>query len=119
VLFNWADVGCFPSYREPFGLVLIECMACGTPVIGADSGGPRDFVTPEVGTLVPETDDRQRLAASLAAAVIRAVDEDWKGSKGPTGEAYAMQNFGVVSQVSKLVEAVDRLTSDDPCRVGR
>jgi len=25
----------------------------------------------------------------------------------------------VVSQVSKLVEAVDRLTSDDPCRIGR
>ena len=61
-LFNCADVGCFPSYREPFGLVFIECMACGTPVIGADSGGPRDFVTPEVGTLVPETDDRQELA---------------------------------------------------------
>ena len=72
-LFNCADVGCFPSYREPFGLVFIECMACGTPVIGADSGGPRDFVTPEVGALVPETDDRQALAASLAAAVDRAL----------------------------------------------
>ena len=61
-LFNCADVGCFPSYREPFGLVFIECMACGTPVIGANSGGPRDFVTPDVGTLVPETDDRHELA---------------------------------------------------------
>jgi glycosyltransferase involved in cell wall biosynthesis len=109
-----ADVGCFPSYREPFGLVFIECMACGTPVIGADSGGPRDFVTPEVGVLVPETDNRQELAASLATAVIRAVDEDWKGSKGPTAEAYAKANFSVVSQVSKLLAAVDRLTWDDP-----
>ena len=60
LLFGCADVGCFPSYREPFGLVFVECMACGTPVIGADSGGPRDFVTSEVGTLVPETDDRDR-----------------------------------------------------------
>ena len=60
LLFGCADVGCFPSYREPFGLVFVECMACGTPVIGADSGGPRDFVTSEVGTLVPETDDRMR-----------------------------------------------------------
>ena len=110
VLFNCADVGCFPSYREPFGLVFIECMACGTPVIGADSGGPRDFVTPEVGLLVPETDNQQELAMSLANAVIRAVDEDWKGSKGPTAEAYATANFSVVSQVSKLLAAVDRLT---------
>ena len=111
VLFNCADVGCFPSYREPFGLVFIECMACGTPVIGADSGGPRDFVTPEVGTLVPETDDRQELAASLAAAVTTAVDEDWKRTKGPVAEAYARTNFSVVGQVSKLLEAVDRLTA--------
>jgi glycosyltransferase involved in cell wall biosynthesis len=110
VLFNTADVGCFPSYREPFGLVFIECMACGTPVIGADSGGPRDFVTPEVGVLVPETDDRQQLAESLAAAVARAVAEDWKGTKGPVAEAYARENFSVVHQVSTLLADIDRLT---------
>jgi glycosyltransferase involved in cell wall biosynthesis len=110
-LFNCADVGCFPSYREPFGLVFIECMACGTPVIGADSGGPRDFVTPAVGVLVPETDDRQALAESLAAAVSRAVDEGWKRTKGPTAEAYARDGFSVVSQVSTLLDEVDRLTA--------
>jgi glycosyltransferase involved in cell wall biosynthesis len=109
VLFNCADVGCFPSYREPFGLVFIECMACGTPVIGADSGGPRDFVTSEVGVLVPETDDRQALAESLAVAVTRAVDEDWKRAKGPLAEAYAKENFSVVSQVSHLLAEVERL----------
>jgi glycosyltransferase involved in cell wall biosynthesis len=106
LLFNCADIGCFPSYREPFGLVFIECMACGTPVIGADSGGPRDFVIPEVGVLVPETDDRQELATSLAAAVIRSVEEDWKATKGSAAESYASENFSVVSQVSKLLEAV-------------
>ena len=109
-LFNCADVGCFPSYREPFGLVFIECMACGTPVIGADSGGPRDFVTPAVGVLVPETDDRQQLAAALAAAVDRALDEDWKHTKGPAARDYAAANFSVVHQVSELLAAVDRLT---------
>ncbi len=108
-LFNCADVGCFPSYREPFGLVFIECMACGTPVIGADSGGPRDFVTPEVGTLVPETDDRQALAASLATAVDRAIDEDWKHTKGPVAEIYVRDKFSVVSQVAMLLDAVERL----------
>jgi glycosyltransferase involved in cell wall biosynthesis len=110
VLFNCADVGCFPSYREPFGLVFIECMACGTPVIGADSGGPRDFVTPEVGVLVPETDDRAALAASLAEAVTTAVAEDWKHSKGPAAEAYARTHFSVVGQVAHLLEEIDRLT---------
>jgi glycosyltransferase involved in cell wall biosynthesis len=110
VLFNCADVGCFPSYREPFGLVFLECMGCGTPVIGAASGGPVDFVTDEVGVLVPETDDRQELAASLAAAVNQAVDEDWKATKGPVAETYARENFSVVGQVSRLLETVERLS---------
>jgi glycosyltransferase involved in cell wall biosynthesis len=109
-LFNCADVGCFPSYREPFGLVFIECMACGTPVIGADSGGPRDFVTPEVGVLVPETDDRAELAASLAAAVNRAIDDNWKQTKGPGAATYVQEKFSVLGQVSALLAEVDRLT---------
>ncbi|WP_026204998.1 glycosyltransferase [Actinomycetospora chiangmaiensis] len=109
-MFAAADVGVFPSYREPFGLVFLECMACGTPVIGADSGGPRDFVTPEVGVLVPETDDRQALADSLVAAIDRALDEDWKHTKGPGAAAYAREKFSVVRQVSDLLTEVDRLT---------
>ncbi|GLZ54747.1 glycosyltransferase [Actinomycetospora sp. NBRC 106378] len=109
-MFAAADVGVFPSWREPFGLVFLECMACGTPVIGADSGGPRDFVTPEVGVLVPETDDRQELADSLAAAIDRALDEDWKQTKGPGAAAYAREKFSVVRQVSDLLAEVDRLT---------
>jgi hypothetical protein len=68
-------------------------------------------VTPEVGVLVPETDDRQALAASLAAAVEQAVDEDWKATKGPVAETYARETFSVVGQVSALLEAVDRLTA--------
>ncbi|MHC1558583.1 glycosyltransferase [Actinomycetospora sp. C-140] len=110
-IFACADVGVFPSYREPFGLVFLECMACGTPVIGADSGGPRDFVTDAVGTLVPETDDRQALADSLTAAVDRSLDEGWKQDKGPEAARYARDGFSVVKQVSDLLTEVDRLTA--------
>merc|ERR1712187_656702 len=53
-MYTVASLGCFPSFKEPFGLVFVECMACMTPVIGANTGGPKDFVTPEVGELVPE-----------------------------------------------------------------
>ncbi len=110
-LFGCADIGCFPSYREPFGLVFVECMACGTPVIGADSGGPRDFVTSEVGTLVPETDDRAALATSLADAIDHALRADWKHTRGPAAAHYARDRFSVTGQVSHLLAEVDRLTS--------
>merc|ERR1712100_716491 len=59
-IYTVAELGCFPSFKEPFGLVFVECMACKTPVVGANSGGPKDFVSEPVGELVaepPETTD--------------------------------------------------------------
>ena len=50
---------CFvlPSHKESFGVVYVEAMACGRPVIAARSGGPEDFVTPETGLLVDVGDE--------------------------------------------------------------
>lgn len=111
LLFGAADVGCFPSRNEPFGLVFIECMACATPVIGANSGGPRDFVTSEVGALVSETEDTEALAAALAETIRTAIAEDWKTSKGPIAATKARQDFSVVAQVQALLDAVDQFCS--------
>eukprot|EP01083_Nonionella_stella_P053035 140497_1 len=80
-LYSFANIGVFPSLNEPFGMVFIECMACGTPVIGANSGGPKDFVTDEVGYLVPETEDRVEFSKRLANSVIDSLKHDWKQSK--------------------------------------
>merc|ERR1712203_1094620 len=56
-LFSASELGMFPSYKEPFGMVFIECMACGTPTLGAKSGGPTEFITDDVGVLIPEVDN--------------------------------------------------------------
>ncbi|MGB5169803.1 glycosyltransferase family 4 protein [Eudoraea sp.] len=77
-LFAASSICTFPSKAEPFGMVLIESLACGVPVVGADSGGPRDFMTKEVGYLVPESDDIEVFSERLAEAVIKAIKEDWK-----------------------------------------
>ncbi len=46
-----ADVFVFPSRTDTFGLVIIEALACGTPVAGYPVTGPIDILTPETGAM--------------------------------------------------------------------
>lgn len=53
-----------PSRAESFGAVLVEALACGTPVVATRCGGPEDIVDPSVGRLVP-VGDPQALATTI------------------------------------------------------
>merc|ERR1712039_75191 len=118
-IYTVSNLGCFPSFREPFGLVFVECMACKTPVIGANSGGPKDFVIPEVGMLVdepPETTDLSTvpngvvtLSKTLASAITTALKEDWKSKKGAACIKLAHDKFTVRAQVTMMLEAAAKL----------
>ena len=59
-----ADVAVAPSIYEPFGLVAVEAMACGTPVVVGDTGGLREIVAGGHGLSFPPQDAEQ-LAARL------------------------------------------------------
>ena len=51
-----ADVFVFPStWSEPFGLVPIEAMACGVPVVGSGTGGSGEFLIDGATALVPRS----------------------------------------------------------------
>ena len=81
-LYSHAAVFCCPSIYEPFGLINLEAMACGTPVVASSVGGIREVVVPgETGELVPfepvpggaDPRDPAGFARDLAAAVNRVL----------------------------------------------
>ncbi|MEO1765200.1 MAG: glycosyltransferase, partial [Cyanobacteria bacterium J06629_18] len=65
--FASADAFIFPSRTETLGLVLLEAMAAGCPVVAARSGGIPDIVTDGVNGYLfePKSDDAGAIAATL------------------------------------------------------
>lgn len=52
-LYKVADAACFPSLYEPFGIVALEAMAAGAPVVVSDAGGLKEIVEHDrTGTVV-------------------------------------------------------------------
>ncbi len=99
-----ADVCVVPSHYEPFGLVTIEAMACGTPVVGSDVGGLQFTVVPEqTGLLAPPKD-----VAAFAAAIDRVLlNPEWRNALGIAARTRVETTFswdGVAAQLGQLYE---------------
>lgn len=69
------DAFVLASRRETFGVVYIEAMAVGLPVIATRCGGPEDFVTEENGILIP-VDDESALTDAMERMMLRREDYD-------------------------------------------
>ncbi|MBI5287630.1 MAG: glycosyltransferase family 4 protein [Chloroflexi bacterium] len=97
------DVLVHTSIRpEPFGLVLIEAMAAGKPVVAADDGGvPEIVVDGETGLLAPPGDWR-----AVAGAVARLFDDRASARAfGAAGRSRAERLFGL-DVYARRIEAV-------------
>ncbi|MBW1846780.1 MAG: glycosyltransferase family 4 protein [Deltaproteobacteria bacterium] len=97
-IFNAADISIVPSRVEPFGLVAVEALACGTPVVATDAGGLPDFINEDVGALVPIDDPDL-----LAHAIINEIENNTKQSKGIYANQYAYENFTWKKQVEQMI----------------
>lgn len=97
-----ADVCAVPSHYEPLGLVALEAMACGTPVIASDVGGLKYTVVPqETGLLAPPKNE-----AVFADAIDRLLgDSLWRQQLGHRARQRVETYFSwdrIASQLSQL-----------------
>lgn len=119
-LYSHATVFCCPSIYEPFGIINLEAMACGTPVVGSNVGGiPEVVVDGETGfivdlTLSPEPPhdpvDPLGFSRALADAINRfAADPSLARTMGEAGRRRVVDCFSwhsIAKRTQQLYKAI-------------
>ena len=100
-IFSGSDVFCLSSENEPFGLVYVEAMAMGLPVVALRSGGVPDIVVEGETGLLSEPHDVESLATNLLT-LLR--DRDLAQRMGAAGKQRALTQFAPGVLATRWVE---------------
>lgn len=92
--------------KEPFGLIVLEAMACGRPVVGVNAGGVAETVTNAVGQLSNSADPRA-YAAAIEALFERDVD-----AIGQAARVYTVERFAWNRVFEELCMVYGELTGE-------
>jgi glycogen synthase len=120
-LYSHAAVFCCPSVYEPFGIINLEAMACGTPVVATATGGILEVVVDgETGLLVPidqgagasfEPTDPDRFSHDLAEAINRLLaDPGLRERMGAAGRERVEKLFSWGAIAQRTVDLYEYLT---------
>ena len=105
------DVAAVPSIEEGFGLVALEALAVGVPVVASRVGGLPDIVRDgETGLLVPPADPD-----ALAAALLRLLGDPELRARFGTAARIDVQRFSLDAYASRLTEIYRELAGARVC----
>ena len=113
-LHSQATVFVCPSIYEPFGLVILEAMACETPVVASNVGGiPEIVVEGETGYLVDfDPADPESFTTALADRMEKLLSDPALAAKmGKAGRVRVLQHFGWSAIAAQTVELYGSLLS--------
>ena len=109
--YSAADVVVVPSHYESFGMVALEAMACGTPVIASDVGGLRYTVRDgETGLLVPRQDP-----TALAEKIELLLKDEPLRLKLGEQAVQTTQRYSWSTVAQEIQHLYNTLICDQPC----
>jgi len=103
------NIVCVPSIFEPFGMVAVEAMAAGRPVIASNTGGLKDIIEDGVTGYLIEPKN-----ANAIAQKIRLLHSDpaLRSALGAAGQKRARELFGIREQVKKIEEIYNEIVGN-------
>jgi starch synthase len=121
-LYSHARVFCCPSVYEPFGIINLEAMACGAPVVASATGGIKEVVVDGVtGLLVPFDQDPKtsfptnpdRFARDLGEKVSELLADDEKCKKfGEAGRRRVEEKFSWTAIADETIHLYRKLIQE-------
>jgi glycosyltransferase involved in cell wall biosynthesis len=101
------DFYVLPSRDETFGVVVVEAMACGLPVIATKCGGPEEIITKETGVLI-DKENPQELARAIRSVTANLGSYNRKAIRNYVLEKYSPELF--VESISEVYQELLRNT---------
>ena len=95
------------SEYETFGVVLVEALALGKPVIATKCGGPESIVAPGVGCLISKNSEREMTNALLE------LHQNWNKFDAVQIRQYCVENFSEQAVVEKLTKIYTETNSSN------
>lgn len=104
--FDSMDIFVLPSHHEPFGIVFIEAMAAGVPVLSTLSEGPREVLTDGVDGILTPLADATAMADGLARML---ADEPATQEMGRAGYRTVKEHYSLEAMAKRLKIALDAI----------
>ncbi len=106
-LFNKSDVIVYPTaFPEPFGLVPVEAMACGTPVVVPDHGAFPEIIKETKGGLLFRPNDSYDLAKKI---IVLMEDKNKLKELSENGLRNVKEKFGAKLMAERALEVYENL----------
>jgi hypothetical protein len=112
-LYSRCSVVCIPSLREQFGIVAIEAMMCGTPVVATRTGGLQHIIVQDFTGLLVDRLHPPAFASALSLFIRNGKNSQWMGNNAVhwTKDVFTIENVALKYQ--ELYESL--LSGENVC----